>query len=202
MITKQLKRMVCGISLMALATLGSGCALTKDYVNLEYTPQQNVAKVEGADKVTVTVKLNDARSTKDKVSCKKNGYGMEMASIISKDDVAMLVSDAIADELRNRGFKVQEGNVTVEIELTKFYSDFKIGFWSGSAAAEVACNIQVRQPDGNIHYAKATVGMHRKTGVLVMSGENAKIALEEALKDAVAKMMQDEAFIKALLQVG
>lgn len=203
MMKKQLKSALPGIALLVLAVaLGSGCAVTKDYVNLGYMPQQGVTKVDGADKVAVTVTLADVRSTKDKVSCKKNGYGMEMAAIISKDDVATLVSSAITDELRNRGFKVNGGRVTVGIELTKFYNDFKIGFWSGSAAAEAACNVQVKKPDGNINYAKAVAGSHTKTGIQICSGKNAKIALEGALKDLVAKMMQDESFLQALLQAN
>jgi uncharacterized lipoprotein YajG len=203
MMKKQLKRTAPGIALLVLAVaLGSGCAVTKDYVNLGYLPQQGVAKVDGADKVTVAVTLTDARSTKDKVSCKKNGYGMEMASIISKDDVAALVSGAIADELRNRGFKVNGGRVIVGIELTKFYADFKIGFWSGTAAGEAACNVQVKKPDGNINYAKGVTGLYDNKGCQLASGKNAKIALEGALKDVVAKLMQDESFIKAILQAG
>lgn len=195
-------RLLTGMILMALVSIGSGCAMTKDYVDLDYTPQPNVTKIEGADEVAVAVTLNDVRPTKDKVSCKKNGYGMEMASIISNNDVSKLFSDAITDELRNRGFSIKEGSVTITVELTKFYNDFKIGFWSGSASAEVACNIQVKKPDGSINYAKATIGAFRKTGVMLMTGENAKIALEGALKDAVAKLMQDESFIKSLLLVG
>jgi uncharacterized lipoprotein len=203
MMNKQLKTTVHGVAFLILAVaLGSGCAVTKDYVDLGYMPQQGVAKVDGADKVTVAVTLTDARSTKDKVSCKKNGYGMEMAAIISKDDVAALVSGAIADELRNRGFQMNGGSVTVGIELTKFYNDFKTGFWSGSAAAEVACTVQIKKPNGNINYAKAVTGLYTEEGIMVYSGKNAKIALEGALKDAVAKLMQDESFIKALLQAG
>jgi uncharacterized lipoprotein len=127
---------------------------------------------------------------------------MEMAAIVSTKDVATLVSDSIIIELRNRGFKVNEGRVTIKIELTKFYNDFKIGFWSGSAAGEVACNVQVKKPDGNINYAKAIAGMYTEKGIQLCSGENAKIALEGALKNAIEKLMQDEDFIKAILQAG
>lgn len=203
MMKKQLKMTVKGIvGLILVVMLGSGCALSKDYVNLGYIAQQGVAKVDGADKVTIAVNLSDVRSTKDKVSCKKNGFGMEMAAIISKDDVASLVKSAIADELHNRGFNLNGGPVTVVIELTKFYNDFKMGFWSGSAEAEVACNVQVKKSDGNINYAKTITGLNTQKGIQIMSGKNSKVALEGALKDAVAKLMEDESFIKSLLQAG
>jgi uncharacterized lipoprotein YajG len=200
---KQMKTAIQGVALLVVAgVLGSGCAVTRDYVNLGYTPQQGVARIEGADKVTVAVTLTDARPNKEKVSCKKNGYGMEMAPIISKSDVAALVSGAISDELRNRGFKVNGGRVAVGIELTKFYADFKNGVWSGTAAGEVACFVQVKKSDGNISYAKALIGVYDKKGCQITSGGNAKLGLEGALRDVVAKLMQDESFIKALLQAG
>ena len=102
-----------------------GCAVTKDYVNLQYVPNSNVQKIENSELITVTVKVNDIRVIKEKVSCKKNGYGMEMAPIISKNDVVELVSYAISNELSNRGFKIKKGGVVVSVELAKFYNDFK-----------------------------------------------------------------------------
>ncbi len=188
--------------LFTLMLLGTGCALTKDFVNLDYSPQQGVAKVAGAEKVDVSVKMDDQRTRKDRVSSKKNGYGMEMAAIISNNDVAALVSTAITDELRNRGFKIGGNRALVSIELTKFYNDFKIGFWSGSAVAEVVMNVQVKKPDGNIVYAKAISGEHTLKGVQLMSGENARASLNEALKDAVSKLMDDKSFMSALVQSG
>ena len=85
---------VIGIGFLAV-TLLSGCALTKDYVSLSYVPQANVAKIDGADAVTVSLDVKDVRTIQDKVSAKKNGFGMEMAAIIAKEDVARTVKSAI-----------------------------------------------------------------------------------------------------------
>lgn len=191
------------VVLVIIVISASGCALNKDYVDLEYIPEEGVvSKVDGADLVEVSVKLADVRTTKEKISCKKNGYGMEMADIISNNDVVTLVAKAVEDELRNRGFKITEGSVHVEIELNKFYNDFKTGFWSGSAASEVVMNVQVKSPDGNINYAKSITGLHTKEGIQLMSGNNAKMALEEALKSAISTLMNDSSFIAALLQAN
>ena len=179
--------------------LVSGCALTRDYVNLSYIPEKGVSKVEGAETVKVTVEVSDKRLIKDKVSCKKNGYGMEMASIISNDDVTKTVTDAIRMELVNRGFNVSDGSIMVSVELSKFYSDFKIGFWVGRAVAEVIMNAQVKKPDGNISFSKIITGQYTHRNVFLCSGKNAKIALDAALKDAVSKLANDSFFIKALI---
>jgi len=200
MIQKHVRMIVYNwVLLVIVAILANGCALTTDYVDIEYIPEAGVSKVDGADFVEVSVKLTDVRTTKDRVSCKKNGYGMEMAAIVSKDDVATLVANAIEGELRNRGFKITEGSVLVDIELNKFYNDFKVGFVSGRAASEVIMNVQVKGLDGNINYAKSVTGLHT-VGVMLFTGKNAKMSLEVALKDAVSKLMHDSSFIAALVK--
>ena len=159
------------------ASLLSGCALTKDYVSLSYVPQPNEAKIDGADAVTLRVVVSDVRRIKDKVSVKKNGYGMEMAAIIAKEDVADTLKKAIEVELANRGFRLNAGGVTVATELSKFYSDFKMGFFSGSAVAEVTMNVQIKKPDGSIVISKLVTGEGGKEHLQLAVGSNAKVAL-------------------------
>ncbi|TAK92737.1 MAG: hypothetical protein EPO07_19165 [Verrucomicrobia bacterium] len=188
-----------GASSLALALL-SGCALTKDYCSLSYAPQTNVARIKGAEAVKVKIELADRRTIKDKVSVKKNGYGMEMADIISKEDVGVTVKNALVTELTNRGFSPAGGDVLVLAELSKFYNDFKIGFFTGDAVAEVSMNIQVKRNDGSITFSKIVNGNGVNKNVMLASGSNAKVALEAALVDAVAKLFEDVSFTEALLK--
>src|ERR1017187_5176054 len=183
-------------------TFFSGCAITKDYVSLSYVPQANVVKIDGADAVSVNVAVTDIRSIKDKVSAKKNGYGMEMAAIIAKKDVAETLKKAVEVELANRGFHLRGGGVAVAAELSKFYSDFKTGFWSGSAVAEVTMNVQVKKADGSIGFSKLVTGAGVKENLQLASGSNAKVALDAALKAAVGKLFGDTAFVDALLKAA
>jgi len=180
----------------------SGCALTKAHISLSYVPQTNVAKIDGADAVTVRLDVTDVRTIKDKVSVKKNGYGMEMAAIIAKEDVAITVKTAIEAELANRGFRLGEGGISIISELSRFYNDFKIGFASGSAVAEVIMNVQVKRADGSVGFSKLVAGEGRKEGFLLASGSNAKVALDSALRDAVDKLFGDAAFIDAMLKAA
>ncbi len=180
--------------LLVMTLLASGCALTKDHVVLSYDPQTNVQRMERADAVKVKVEISDVRTIKDKVSSKKNSYGMEMAPIIAQNDVVDLLKKAIEAELKNRGFELADGSVQVLAELNKCYNDFKTGFWSGRAVAEVVMNIQVKKPDKSILYSKLITGEYTHT-VQLASGKNAKIALDGALKDAMSKLFADPAFI-------
>ncbi len=187
--------------LFAMAFLASGCALTKDYVVLSYDAQTNVEKIKGADAVKVRVEFSDARKVKDKVSCKKNSYGMEMAPIIAGNDAAETVKNAIETELKNRGFNLAEGSVSVFAELNKYYNDFKTGFWSGRAVAELVMNVQVKKPDRSILYSKMIAG-ENSHAVQMASGKNAKIVLDGALKDAISKLFDDPSFIDSIFKAS
>jgi uncharacterized lipoprotein YajG len=195
-------KLIILLILSLAAVLSNGCALSKDYVTLSYDPQKDVSKVEGADGIEVKVKVLDMRTTGDKVSAKKNAYGMEMAPIIAKNDVADTVARAIESELANRGFGLAEGTVLVAVELSKFYNDFRIGLLSVSAVAEVIMNVQVKDASGNIVFMKGITGEGTNTGVQITSGKNAKEALDAALKDAVSRLVNDTSFIDSLLKAA
>jgi uncharacterized lipoprotein YajG len=187
--------------LLAMVLLASGCALTKDYVVLSYDPQPDVEKIKEADSVKVKVEISDVRSIKDRVSSKKNSYGVEMAAIIAQNDVAETLKKAIEVELKNRGFDLTEGSVLVFVELTRYYNDFKTGFWTGTAVAEVLMNVQVKKPDKSILYSKMIAGENSHT-VQIASGKNAKYVLDAALKDAMSKLFGDPSFIDSLFKAS
>jgi uncharacterized lipoprotein YajG len=66
-------------------------------------------QVSGAQQVAVRVVVRDMRRDRARVSVKKNGYGIEMAPIVSETDIAGFVRSNVALELARRGFTV--GNV-------------------------------------------------------------------------------------------
>jgi uncharacterized lipoprotein YajG len=177
----------------------SGCALTKEAITVDYAPQKNIEPIRGAEKIHLKVNVNDARSMRDKISYKKNAYGMEMGAIIPQNDVVQLVRDSIKTELTNRGFIVNDGDTVINIELIKFINDFKTGFIAGDASAEVLMGSQVKLSNGNIIYNKTITGSYVEQNIQLATGNNAKLALEGALKDAVSKLVNDSDFIMALM---
>lgn len=197
MIANSLK--LTAISVCILFT--SGCALTKEYVGLQYVPNPSPTHVAGAEKAQVTVTTQDSRSMKDRVSSKKNGYGMEMAAIIATNDVPMLFQHAFETELQNVGFKKGPG-ATLFCDITRFYNDFKIGFWAGDAAADAMVNLQVKNASGQVLFAKSYSAEGRKENIQLAGGKNAKVALEAALADIVRKAVGDRDLIAALIHAG
>jgi uncharacterized lipoprotein YajG len=183
------------------------CALTTDTIVPGYQPQQWARKVNGADQVAVRVVVRDMRRDHARVSVKKNGYGMEMAPIVSAMDVGGFIRANVALELARRGFTVvEQTGLVVNVDLRKYFNDFKIGFMSGDAAAEVIFDVTAFQmgPDGEGPpiFLGHFEGAGQNNGIQLCSGENAKVALDAALADAMRSMFSDRRFFAALMQTA
>ncbi|MGZ8920661.1 MAG: YajG family lipoprotein [Limisphaerales bacterium] len=187
--------------LLSILLLGSGCALTKENIGLHYTPNTHATKVPGAENAHITVTATDSRAIKDRVSSKKNGYGMEMAPIIATNDVATLFREALEVELEQLGFQKGAG-ANLVCDITRFYNDFKVGFWAGDAAADAMVNIQVKDNKGPIIFTKSYASEGRKENIQLAGGNNARVALEAALNEIVRKAIADPDLIAALLKGG
>jgi len=191
--------LACLLSAIAL----SGCALISDTVDIQYHSTTATAPLLGAGQVRVEVAVNDGRTGRpDQIGVKKNGYGMEMAPILASRPVPDLVRDALVLELRKEGFDIGPGGMIVVVDVTKFSNDFKMGFFSGDAASEAILGVQVRNPAGRIVYSRTIAGDNSTGGVFIAGGDNAKASLERSLSNAIAKLMADPAFSRAILDTA
>lgn len=179
----------------------SGCALTTDRIALQYNQQQGVSQIPGASNVSVNLQVVDQRQDKSKVSSKKNGYGMEMAPIIATEDVAITVRKAIEQELQARGFQLDSDAALVQIaaDLTRFYNDHKVGFFSGDAVADLNLFVTVKSKKGNLLYSRQVVAQGIEPNTQLMSGENARLALNRALENGMKSLFDDQSFLSALM---
>ena len=189
------------LTLLFIALVFTGCALTEDRIDIPYQGRANITVVEGADKVNVEVKNEDKRTVfKDRVGAKKNGYGMEMAKIVPSNDVAKTFSDAVLFELENLGFKNGTGGKIVKVELIRFYNDFKMGFFAGDAVADGLVNIVVTNGKNEVIFSKSYEGGGVYPNIQLALGENAREALIKAMTDIVGKVAQDKDLHSALLK--
>jgi uncharacterized lipoprotein len=200
---KSMRMKTLAIAVCMAATL-SGCALTTDTIALQYTAQSGVAKIPGANNVSVSVQISDQRQDKSKVSSKKNGFGMEMAPIIATEDVTVTIRRAIEQELVVRGFQLGSDTALVHIaaDLTRFYNDHKLGFFAGDAIADLNMSVNVKSKKGDLLYAKQVVAQGIEPNTQLMTGENAKLALNRALENGMKLLFEDRAFLNALLMAS
>jgi uncharacterized lipoprotein len=187
-------------SCLAVATL-SGCALTTERIELQYNQQQGVSQIPGANNVSVSVQVADQRQDKSKVSSKKNGFGMEMAPILVTEDVAVTVRRAIEQELQARGFQLGSDAALVQIaaDITRFYNDHKTGFFAGDAVADLNMSVTVKSKKGDSLYTRQVVAQGIEPNTQLMTGNNARLALNRALENGMKSLFEDQAFLSALV---
>ena len=184
------------VALSALLLVGA-CAWTEESVAVQRQAMP-VASVPGAAGVSVTVSAADARQERE-ISHKKNGYGMRAANIGAANDVVAEVRAGVTDILVSQGFR--EGrDATVRIELARFYNTFDMGFWSATANAQAAANLQVLSGDGRSLYSRIYQSNHQMTGVQLMTPDNAANALRPALQGLLRQIADDPQLSRALLQ--
>ncbi|WP_426013222.1 YajG family lipoprotein [Caulobacter sp. DWR2-3-1b2] len=185
------------LAIIALAATVTACATTEEVIPVGYVPAA-VPAVAGADSILVTVTAVDGRSTnRARISTKINGYGMEMAPIRSKEEVADIVRDALSAEFKQHGYRLASGGPKVEAKVTTFYNQFGVGMFAGKANSEVNVTVSVTSPSGAQVYTRDLAGKASKS-VQMASGKNAVASLTEALADDFKTLFADEAFTKAL----
>lgn len=196
--TKNISRI---LSVLCLAQILMGCALTKDEIGLRYAMRGGRDKVDGAANIKVEVKITDQRQERELVGQKINGWGSKMGAIVSTNDVVELVRSAIGSELEMRGF-ARGDSVIVSGDLSKFYNNFKAGFFSSDSIGEIVLNIQVKGRDGKLGFAKSIVAEGLEPNIQIFAGHNAKASLETALAKTMEQLFQDAGFIPALFQAA
>ncbi len=194
------------VLLAALALLVSGCALTTDKIDVPYQQLGVVSPVAGASAASVLVLAQDGRAShRDRVSTKKNGYGMEMAPIVATNDIPKTVAGALEQTLRAEGYRIEPGHAALTVEVLQFYNDFKLGVFSGDAIADVELSATVRDAADKIVFTRTYDGSGKEADVMMASGSNARAALIKALQNCVNSIASDQALhaaIKAAQQPG
>lgn len=175
----------------------AACATTEDVVSVPYKAAP-AAAAPGAERIQVTVTARDVRAmNRGRISSKKNSYGMEMAAIRAKDDVADTVRLALSDELKARGFGLGAGGPSVNANVHVFYADFQTGLVTGKANGDVHLTVAVTDSRGADAYRNLFIGKSSNT-VALAGGKNAAAAISDALRDALSKLFADPAFLAAL----
>ncbi len=173
------------------------CGLQTDTITISYVSQGSPKAPPGASGTVVDVQVKDIRSNKSEVSKKGDEYEF-LAPIVVENDVAQILREAIQTELKNRGFDLGDGGPVVVAELSKFYNRFR----AGNSEAEVFIHVQVKKAKGGLVYSEIVEGKGINSKGIFRSGENAKIALEAAMQDAVNRLMTNVEFLDAIIEAS
>lgn len=185
------------VAISLIAIFLAGCGLTTERIPISYRPEGATIRIQGVEKTHVVVRVSDLRKNPPELSKKGDEYEI-LAPILAENDVAEVLRQAIASELKQAGYTIGPSGAVVDVELNKFYNRFL----GGKSVAEIFMHVQVRDQSGGLRFSTIVQGEGVKTGVALRSGENAKYALDAALSDAVRRLMTDIRFTDALLAAG
>jgi len=178
---------------MVVVVLLSGCQSTE--ISLHYSPQKEVARLIGAERVPVKISVTDARLVESVGTAdESNQFGPNIWHIYATNDVVAVFKNAIADELSRRGFNVSGNGVSVLVGLNTI-DGHSIG------RAKVAISVQIVQPDGTISYSQLITGKGRSNPLAYYDDSKIiKVALDRALENCINQLFADTAFTDALLK--
>ncbi len=191
-----MKRLIRALVLLPLLAT-TACAIVGDDIEVRYPPVAAVTPVSGAGAVAVTIATQDKRPEErgsgNRISAKRNGFYMEMASITASNDVVAETGRAIMAELAARGFREGAG-VKVEVDVRRFFNRFT---YVGVAVSDVQVTVRVRGADGNQIYTRDYQGQG-STSAPFQRGANAAESLQQAMRAMTREAMSDPGFIAAL----
>jgi uncharacterized lipoprotein YajG len=189
------------LAVLVAAALASGCAFTKEQIQIGYAAAPDAAQVPGASAVRVKVTVLDVRPKEAQtlvVSHKINGFGARGAEISADIPPPAILAGAVATELRARGYRVEDsGDVPLTLELTVFQHAFHAGFFAHDSEANVSFVANVVDRAGKRLFHVTCAGPF-KSAVAAASGGNVREAYEGALRVAVRQLVDSPELQKAL----
>ena len=116
-----------------------------------------------------------------------------------------IINQAISQELAARGFILEareNPNVVIDVELVKFYSDFKVGFFSSESVSELIMNVKAGNSLNKNSYRRVISSVGKESPIFIHGEKNAKRSLEDVLRKGVAELMEDREFLETLLNAN
>ena len=86
--------------------------------------------------------------------------------------------------------------------MLRFHSEFRAGFWSGAAVADLQVNVKVTDPTGRIVFTRTFTAEGVNPGIQLASGENARVALEAGLQRLIRQIGDDGDLTRALVTLA
>ncbi len=193
-----------GILLTFGFTQLAGCAFGTRYVDLSYPPQKQVEVSSPATQPVasgprshhVILAVTDARETSDRIGNVRNTLGFDTASILTEDNIAVWVHDAIAFELDRLGYQVLDhhgasSNKSADrltANVQKVYCDIYM-LYDGEVSLQATLERAGQEPVTAEYPAKVTSGL-----AWALSGSATGESLAQALQTTIRNMLRDFGF--------
>jgi uncharacterized lipoprotein len=89
--------------------------------------------------------------------------------------------------------------VRITADLTRFYNDHKTGMFASDAVADLNMSVVVKSKKGDLLFSRQIVVQGVEPNTQLMTGKNARLALNRALDNGMTSLFEDQAFLTALV---
>lgn len=178
------------IVLLLLAATLPACAFVDNEVQLEQQDFTGLKPGTGVGRTVYLTLLEDKRIDKTKVGIVKNGFGMETAKVLTKDDPAIWVSNSLKTNMIKAGYQVHTVNkryqpsgndILLTGKLTNVRAEPQLGILVPSILARVDTTMQARV-NGKVKF-RSISGMKEENVMVATGGDTFKGVLNMALQD-------------------
>jgi uncharacterized lipoprotein YajG len=188
-------RILSTLVVLSIIAFG-GCLMSPLSVPITYQPALKVSPVPGASSVHVFVVGEDQRADKTTVG------EYDQQAVVTSNDVGEVARDAVQTELQAREFVIEKGPgcSQVRVQIVTLHGHFFSSLFYSSYTGELTMHVEVERPDKAIAYSQSFAATDTTHPAVFGSVSNDfGDALSGALKQGVAKLFEDPAFMAALL---
>lgn len=173
------------IPFILLFVLLSGCAFTKEYVKINYSPS-SYSKQTQSTKTILIEKLKDVRGVEPNIISYKGTQFKTSGQYINDKEISELLTEKIKELLSNLGYQIgsTDGDLTLAGEVLKFDSYIISGFWSGEVDAVIQLNLKLIDSNSkSTLWNEIISGRGKKSGIQIDRWGNRQEAIEKALDE-------------------
>lgn len=163
-----------------MAGIFAGCPFVDSTLTLAHTPVME--KTISTAYPVFLARVSDRRSDRNRIGCKKNGYGSESADLFLDVKLTDWFGGVMNEEFRRSGLTLAPDNpraTRIEVDLLDFFVEPEVNFGSSHLYAVVHAEVTVRLPEGTT-FARRFAAHSDEGFMMVTDGSYTKM-LEEAM---------------------
>jgi len=133
-------------------------------------------------------RVSDRRPNRNRIGCKKNGYGSESADLFLDVKLTDWFGGVMNEEFRRSGLSLEPDNTQaarIEVDLLDFFVEPEVNFGSFHLYAIVHAEVFIRLPKGTT-FARRFAAHTDESFMMVTDGSYTKM-LEEAMMNWMAE---------------
>jgi len=193
--------------LLAVAPFLSGCALTTANVKLQYQEMTTSYSLPYGTQLQIPVSVQlftDDRPQKA-LGTKKNAYGMETAAVVSDDDLASLLTNAIKKELARLRYRVLDSHpdaITIEGRINRFWVQPEISFFSDTIEGQSEVALQLKgSANGPPSWSNIYTVYNVSDDLFAVFDSDYQERVDATFRDIVQKIITDRELHTALRKI-